>query len=105
MLAHTMLPRLQTRGHREGAVLERLSLPALPVHLIHPSLSVTATVLAWALSGAALTALGGLTAARAKGRRTQLAVGMVLTLLGVAVLGSAVLYHNSLGQGVEPSAL
>lgn len=83
--------------------MERLSLPGLPGHLIHPDVTITATVLAWALAGAVLTSLGGLTAARAKGKRTRLAIGMALTLLGVAVVGSAVVYHNSLSRAAGPN--
>lgn len=78
--------------------MERFSWPGFPEHLIHPDAGLTATVLVWALAGAVVTASGGLTAIRAKGRRTRLAIGMALTLIGVAVVGSAVLYHNSLNQ-------
>lgn len=82
--------------------MKRLSLPDFPGHLIHPDLGVTMTVLLWAVSGGLITGLGGLMAARAKGNCTRLAIGMALTLVGVVLVGSAVLYHNSLNQTVAP---
>ncbi len=81
---------------------ERLSVTGIPQHLVHSSLTDTAVVLAWSLLGVVLTALGGLTATRANGKRARLFVGMALTLAGVAVVGSAVFYHNSLSQAVAP---
>lgn len=82
--------------------MKRLPLPDLPEHLIHPSLGTTLIVLLWVVAGGAVTALGGLTAARANGNYTRLAVGVALTLVGVVLVGSAVLYHNSLDQAVAP---
>ena len=76
--------------------MEAFSLTRLPGHLIHPSVSVSAIILGWMLLGGAITALGGLTAIRAKGNRSLLAVGIALTLIGVVAVGSAVVYHNSL---------
>jgi hypothetical protein len=76
--------------------------PKLPRHLIHSNLTDTVVVLGWSLLGVVMTAPGGLTAARAKDSRTRLVIGMVLTLAGVAVVGSAVLYHNSLSQALAP---
>lgn len=84
--------------------MERISLTEFPRHLIHPSLGETALILAWSLLGVVMTALGGLTAARADDNRARLIVGMALTLAGVAAVGSAVLYHNSLSQGLPPEA-
>ena len=76
--------------------MELLSLDALPVHLIHPDADVTAIILGWIVLGGVITAVGGLTAARAKGNRILLAVGMALTLAGIVTVGSAVVHHNSL---------
>lgn len=84
--------------------MERISSTELPRHLIHSSLGQTSLILAWTLLGVAMTALGGLTAARADGNRARLILGMTLTLAGVAAVGSAVLYHNSITQGLAPEA-
>lgn len=83
--------------------MERLSLPAPPQHLIHSNPGVTAAFISWAFIGVVITALGGLLAFRSQGNRTRLAAGMALTLAGVCVMGTAVLYHNSLMQAVAPN--
>lgn len=82
--------------------MERLSTPHLPAHLVHPTAGVTLTVLAWILIGGIITAVGGLTASRAHGNKGRVALGMALAIAGVAVVGSAVVYHNSLNQAVAP---
>ena len=55
----------------------------------------TLTIITWLSLGVGLTALGGLTASRAKAAR-RVSVGILLTIAGFTVLVVGVWYHNSM---------
>ncbi|MGV0993285.1 MAG: hypothetical protein ACOYB7_13650 [Mycobacterium sp.] len=66
-----------------------------PEHLVHDTVQGTVTVIVWLATGVIMTAIGGLTASRAKSSR-RVSAGMALTLGGVIVLAAGVWFHKSM---------
>lgn len=89
-------PDLVSQGRPANSTISTVSLSRLPVpaHIVHETAQGTLTVIAWLALGVSLTAIGGLTAARATTAR-RVSVGIGLTIAGVTVLAVGVWFHGS----------